>query len=154
MGVVSQLPRVRRPPLVIAALAGYPLAAAVLLALKRTGLPPGLVLAGFLVVLVVLVIGPLTVLYRYTRGRIDGRGAQLDERQLSLTVQAYAAAHRVLTGILIAAALAVAIYLAGGRTVTLDAVTATPALLWVIVYLPALPMLMLSWIEAEPPADD
>jgi hypothetical protein len=91
--------------------------------------------------------------YRYARGRIDGRGARLDERDLALRQQAYALSHRVLAAILIAATAITEIYLTSGNTMRLDANTFWPAAIWVIVYLPALPSLMLAWIETDQPAD-
>jgi hypothetical protein len=40
-----------------------------------------------------------------------------------------------------------------GNTLRLDATNFWPAAMWVIVYLPALPSLMLAWIETDQPAD-
>ena len=151
-GRIEHLPRSRRRQLVAVALAGYPVAVAVVAALKHTSLNRWLIL----VVLLLLLLPPLvalTVSYRYARGRIDGRRARLDERDLSLRQQAYALSHRVLAVILIAATAVTEIYLTSGNTLRLDANTFWPAVMWVIVYLPALPSLMLAWIETDQPAD-
>jgi hypothetical protein len=149
---VEYLPRSRRRTLVAVALAGYPLAVAALAALKHTTLNRWLILALFLLLLVPTV-ATLAVSYRYARGRIDGRRARLDERDLALRQQAYALSHRVLAVILIAAATITEIYLTSGNTLQLDANTFLPAAMWVIVYIPALPSLMLAWIETDQPAD-
>jgi hypothetical protein len=125
----------------------------VLAGLKHTSLNRWLILAVFLLLLM-LTVATLTVSIRYARRRIDGRCARLDERDLVLRQQAYALSHRVLTVILIAAAAITEIYLTSGNTLQLDANTFFwPAGMWVIVYLPALPSLMLAWIETSQPAD-
>jgi len=72
---------------------------------------------------------------------------------LALRQQAYALSHRVLATILIAATAITEIYLTSGYTLRLDANTFWPAVMWVIVYIPALPSLMLAWIETDQPAD-
>jgi hypothetical protein len=149
---VEYLPRSRRRLLVAVALAGYPVAVAALAALKHTGLNRWLILALF-ILLLLPAVATLAIGYRYARGRIDGRRARLDERDLALRQQAYALSHRVLTAILIAATAITEIYLTSGNTLRLDANTFWPAAMWVIVYLPALPSLMLAWIETDQPAD-
>ena len=149
---IEYLPRSRRRTLVAIALAGYPVAVAVLVTLKHTSLNRWLILALFLLVLVPTV-ATLFVGYRYARGRIDGHRARLDERDLTLRQQAYALSHRVLAAILIAATAITEIYLTSGNTLRLDANTFVPVLMWVIVYIPALPSLMLAWIETDQPAD-
>jgi hypothetical protein len=149
---IEYLPRSRRRLLVVSALAGYPAAVAVLAGLKHTGLNRWLILALFLLV-VLPTLATLAVGYQYARGRIDGRRARLDERDLALRQQAYALSHRVLAAILIAATAVTEIYLTSGNTLRLDASTFWPAAMWVIVYLPALPSLMLAWIETDQSAD-
>jgi len=149
---IEYLPRSRRRALVAVALVGYPVAVAALAALKHTSLNRWLILALFLL-LVLPTLATLTVSYRYARGRIDGRRARLDERDLALRQQAYALSHRVLAAILIAATAATEIYLTSGNTLQLDANTFWPAAMWVILYIPALPTLMLAWIETDQPAD-
>jgi len=150
---IEYLPRSRRRTLVAVALAGYPVALAVLAALKHTGLNRWLILAVFLLLLLTTVAA-LGVGYRYARGRIDGRRARLDERDLALRQQAYALSHRVLAAILIAVTAITEIYLTNGNTLRLDANTFWPAAMWVIVYIPALPSLMLAWIEeTDQPSD-
>jgi len=146
------VPRSRRRLLVAIALAGYPVAVAVLVALKHTSLNRWLILAAFVLVLLPTLV-TLLVSYRYARGRIDGRRARLDERDLSLRQQAYALSHRVLAAILVAATAVLEIYLTNGNTLRLDANTFWPATMWVILYIPALPSLMLAWIETDQPAD-
>ena len=149
---VEYLPRSRRRLLVAVALAGYPVAVAALAGLKHTSLNRWLILALFLVLLLPTLIA-LFVGYRYARGRIDGRRARLDERDLALRQQAYALSHRVLAVVLIVATAITEIYLTSGNTLRLDANTFWPAAMWVILYLPALPSLMLAWIETDQPAD-
>jgi len=156
---IEYLPQSRRRLLVAVALAGYPVAVAVLAGLKHTSLNRWLILALFLLLLMPT-LATLAVGYRYARGRIDGRCARLDgrrvrldERDLDLRQQAYALSHRVLTVILIAATAITEIYLTSGNTLQLDANTFWLAAMWVIVYLPALPSLMLAWIETDQPAD-
>ena len=149
---IEYLPRSRRRSLVAVALVGYPVAVAALAALKHTSLNRWLILALFLL-LVLPTLATLTVSYRYARGRIDGRRARRDERDLALRQQAYALSHRVLAAILIAATAATEIYLTSGNTLQLDASTFWPATMWVIMYIPALPSLMLAWIETDQPAD-
>ena len=156
---IEYLPRSRRRLLVAVALAGYPVAVTVLAGLKHTSVNRWLILAIFLLLLMPTLV-TLAVGYRYARGRIDGRCARLDgrrvrldERDLALRQQAYALSHRVLTVILIAATAITEIYLTSGNTLQLDANTFWLAAMWVIVYLPALPSLMLAWIETDQPAD-
>ena len=149
---IEYLPRSRRRALVAVALAGYPVAIAVLAALKHTSLNRWLILAVFLLLLLPSVAA-VGVGYRYARGRIDGRCARLDERDLALRQQAYALSHRVLAAILVTATAATEIYLTSGNTLQLDASTFWPATMWVIMYIPALPSLMLAWIETDQPAD-
>jgi hypothetical protein len=149
---IEYLPRSRRRTLVAVALAGYPVAVAALVALKHTSLNRWLILAVFLLLLLPTLVTVL-VSYRYARGRIDGRCARLDERDLALRQQAYALSHRVLAVILIAVTAVTEIYLTSGNTLRLDANTFWPATMWVIVYIPALPALMLAWIETDQPVD-
>ena len=149
---IEYLPRSRRRALVAIALAGYPVAVAALAVLKHTSLNRWLILAVFLLLLLPTVI-TLLVGYRYARGRIDGRRARLDERDLALRQQAYALSHRVLAAILIVATAVTEIYLTSGNTLRFDANTFWPITTWVIVYIPALPALMLAWIEPDQPAD-
>jgi hypothetical protein len=149
---IEYLPRSRRRALVAIALAGYPVAVAVLAGLKHASLNRWFVLAVFLLLLLPTV-ATLFVGYRYARGRIDGRRARLDERDLSLRQQAYALSHRVLAVILIVATAITEIFLTSGNTLRLNATNFWPVAVWVIVYLPALPSLMLAWIETDPPAD-
>ena len=54
------------------------------------------------------------------------------------------AGHQVLAALLIAATAITEIYLTSGNTLRLDATNFWPAAMWVIVYLPALPSLMLA----------
>ena len=149
---IEYLPRSRRRLLVTAALAGYPVAVGGLIALKNIGLNRWLIGALFLLVLL-LTVATLLAGYRYARGRIDGCNARLDERDLALRQQAYALSHRVLAVILIAATAVTTVYVTSGNTLRLDANTFLPAAMWVIVYVPALPSLMLAWIETDQPAD-
>jgi hypothetical protein len=149
---IEYLPRSQRRTLVAIALAGYPVAVAALAALKHTGLNRWLILALFLLLLLPTLV-TLLVGYRYARGRIDGRRARLDERDLALRQQAYALSHRVLAAILIVATAVTEIYLTSGNTLRFDANTFWPVTTWVIVYIPALPALMLTWIETDQPAD-
>ena len=149
---IEYLPRSRRRAVAAVALAGYPVAVAVLAALKHTSLNRWLILALFLLLLLPTLV-TLAISYRYARGRIDGRCARLDERDLALRQQAYALSHRVLAVILIAATAITEIYLTSGNTLRLDASNFWPATTWVIVYIPALPSLMLAWIETDQPAD-
>src|SRR5262249_27508252 len=148
---IEYLPQSRRRLLVAVALAGYPVAVAVLAGLKHTSLNRWLILALFLLLLMPT-LPALIVGSRYARGRIDGRRARLDERDLALRQQAYALSHRVLTVILIAATAITEIYLTSGNTLQLDANTFWPAAMWVIVYLPALPSLLLACIATHHPA--
>jgi hypothetical protein len=149
---IEYLPQSRRRTLVAVALAGYPLAVAALAALKHTSLNRWVILALFLLLLLPT-LATLAISYRYARGRTGGRRARLDERDLALAQQAYALSHRVLAAILIAATAITEIYLTSGNTLQLDATTFWPVAMWVIVYLPALPSLMLAWIETDQPAD-
>jgi hypothetical protein len=151
-GRIEYLPRSRRRMLVAVALVGYPVAVAALAALKHTSLNRWLILAVFLLLLLPT-LATLAVSYRYARGRIDGHRVQLDERDVALRQQAYALSHRVLAAILIGATAITEIYLTSGNTLRLDANTFLPAAMWVVVYLPALPSLMLAWIETDQPAD-
>jgi hypothetical protein len=150
---IEYLPRSRRRLLVAAGLACYPLAVAALAALKHTGLDRWLILAVF-VLFLLPALAALQAGYRYARGRIDGRGVRLDERDLLLRQQAYAASHRVLAATLITATAATEVYLTtGGGTLRFDTGSFLPAMMWVILYVPALPSLMLAWLEADQPAD-
>jgi hypothetical protein len=149
---IDYLPRSRRRVIVTVALIGYPVAVAALAGLKQTSLNRWLILALFFLLLLPP-LATLLVSYRYAHGRIDGRRTRLDERDLLLRQQAYAVSHHLLTAILIGAALITEIYLTSGNTLSLDANTVWPATMWVIVYLPALPSLMLAWIETDRPAD-
>jgi len=149
---IEYLPRSRRRQLVVAALLGYPVAYAVLLALKHTSLNRWLILAIFCLLLLPT-LATLSVGYRYARGRIDGRHLRLDERELALRQEAYALSHRVLAAVLVAATAVTEVYLTSGNTLRLDANTFLPATMWLIIYIPALPSLMLAWIETDRPAD-
>ena len=142
-GKIEYLPRSRRRTLVAVALAGYPVAVAALVALKHTSLNRWLILAVYLLLLLPT-LAAVFVSIRYARGRIDGRCARLDERDLALRQHAYALSHRVLAAILIAATAITFIYLSSGNTLRFDANTVLPVTMWVIVYIPALPSLMLA----------
>jgi len=150
---LESLPRAPRRAWVLAALVGYPAAYGTLAALKGTTLPAGWVLTVFLMI-IAGTVGALWVSYVYARGRLDGRrGVHLDERDRHLTVRSYALAHRVLATALLAAVIVVQLYLTTGQVITVDAATFLPVLMWVVLYVPALTVLMLAWIEPEPPAD-
>jgi len=149
---IEYLPRSRRRQLVVAALLSYPVAYAVLVALKQTSLNRWIILAVF-GLLLLPTLATLSVGYRYARGRIDGRHLRLDERDLALRQQAYALSHRVLAVIVVAATAVTEIYLTSGNTLRLDANTFLPAVMWLALYIPALPSLMLAWIETDRPAD-
>ena len=149
---IEFLPQSRRRLVVAVALAGYPVAVAALVALKHTRLNRWLILAIFILVLLPTVAA-LLVSYRYARGRIDGRHARLDERDLALRQQAYALSHRVLSAILVVAGAVTVIYLTGGNILRLDANNVLPVTMWVIVYIPALPSVTLAWIETDQPVD-
>jgi len=141
-----------RRVLVGAAVLAYPAAVVALVGLKHTGLNRWIILAVFLV-LALAAFGLVAVGYGYARGRIEGRCARLDERDLALRQQAYALSHRILAAVLIAATAGITIYLTSGNVLRLDANSFWPAVMWVIVYIPALPALMLAWIETDQPAD-
>jgi Ca2+/Na+ antiporter len=149
---IEQLPRPRRRLVVLTGLLGYPLSVLVLVALKRADLNRWLILSIFLTLIALTVVAVL-VGYGYGRGRIDGHHAHVDERDRALRQQAYALSHQVLAAILIAVVAAVEVYLTAGNTIELDANTFLPAAMWVIVYIPALPSLMLAWIEPNAVAD-
>jgi hypothetical protein len=151
-GRIEHLPRSRRRQLVAIALIGYPVAAAALVGLKHTSLNRWLILTAFLLLLLPT-LATLGVGYRYARGRIDGRRARLDERDLALRQQAYTLSHKVLAAILVAVTAVTEIYLTNGNTLRFDANTFWPVTMWVILYIPALPSLMLAWIETDQPAD-
>src|SRR5215469_11467073 len=151
-GRIEYLPRSRRRLLVAGAMVGYPAAVAIVAALKHTSLNRWLILTLFLLVLLPTV-ATLLAGYRYARGRIDGRRARLDERDLTLRQQAYALSHRVLAVVLVAVTAVTEIYLASGNTLRFDANTFWPVTTCVIVYIPALPSLMLAWIETDQPVD-
>lgn len=138
--------------LVAGALLGYPVAVAALIGLKHTGLNRWLILSVFLILVLAIAV-LVTVGYVYARGRIEGRRVRLDERDLALRQEAYALSHRILAVFLTAATAAITIYVTSGNTLRLDANSFLPALMWVIVYIPALPALMLTWIETDQPAD-
>ena len=55
--------------------------------------------------------------------------------------------------ILVVATAITELYLTSGNILRLDANTFWPATMWVILYIPALPSLMLAWIETDQPAD-
>ena len=152
MGRIDLLPQAKRRVLVAVGLAAYPLAVALLVALKHTSLNRFAIL-GVIAAVMLTAVAVVFAGYRYARGRIDGRRSRLDERDLSLRQQAYAASHRTLAVILIAAAAVVELYVTSGRTLRLDAASVLPALMWVAVYIPALPSLMLAWTETDQPAD-
>jgi uncharacterized membrane protein len=95
----------------------------------------------------------LGVSYVYARGRFDGRGVRLDERERHLSMRAYALSHRALALALLAAMAAVDMYLTNGNMMIVDAANFLPMMLWMILYVPALPVLMLAWIEPGLPAD-
>ena len=149
---LESMPRSPRRVWVLTGLVGYPAAYGVLAVLKGTALPAGLVLTVFLLTIAATVVA-LWVSHVYARGRIDGRRVRLDEWDRHLAVRAYALSHRVLAVVLLAAAAAVEIYLTTGNVITVDAADFLPVLMWVILYVPALPVLMLAWIEPELPAD-
>ena len=150
---LESLPRSPRRAWVLAALLGYPAAYGVLAVLKGTALPSGWVLGVFLLMILGTAVA-LWVSYTYTRCRVDGRrGVHLDERDRYLIIRAYALSHRVLAVVLLAVIAAVAVYLTSGHTIALDAANFVPLMLWVVLYVPALPVLMLAWIEPELPVD-
>src|SRR5215472_3695744 len=135
---IEYLPRSRRRLLVAVALAGYPVAVTVLAGLKHTSVNRWLILAVFFLLLLPT-LATLAIGYRYARGRIDGRRARLDERDLALRQQAYALSHHVLAAILVLAAAVTEIYLTSGGVLRLDANSFWVAAMWVILYIPALP---------------
>jgi hypothetical protein len=149
---LESMPRSPRRAWVLTGLVGYPAAYGVLAVLKGTALPAGLVLTVFLLIIAATVVA-LWVSYVYARGRIDGRRVRLAEWDRHLAVRVYALSNRVLAVVLLAAAAAVEIYLTTGNVITVDAADFLPVLMWVILYVPALPVLMLAWIEPELPAD-
>ena len=145
--------RSRRRCLVAAGLVGYPLAVAVLAALKQTSLNRWLILAVFLD-LVGLSAMAMILIYRLARGRMGAaRTVRLDERERALCEQAYVLSHQLLAAILVLAVLGSEGYLAAGNQVRVNGNFFLPVLMWVVVYLPALPSMMLAWIEPTALAD-
>ena len=149
---IDRLEQPRRKLIVLGALVGYPTAVLILVALKRTTLNPGVTLAVF-GLLMLFTLSAIVIAYGYARGRIDGRKAHLDERDLVIREHAYAVGHRFLAAVLIGAMAVVEVYLTNGNTMELNANDTLPVLMWVVVYIPALPSLMLAWIEPTQTVD-
>ena len=125
----------------------------VLVALKHTALNKWGILAVF-GLLLLSTVSAILMAYGYARGRIDGRKALLDERDLEMREHAYAVAHRFLAAVLIGATAAVEVCLTNGNTLHLNANDTLPVMMWVVVYVPVLPSLMLAWSEPTQPVDD
>ena len=149
---IDHLEQPRRKLIVLGALVGYPAAVLILVALKHTTVDKGVTLAVFGLILL-FTVSALLMAYAYARGRIDGRTAHLDERDLEIREHAYAVGHRFLAAVLIGATAAVEIYLTNGNTLSLNANDTLPVMMWVVVYVPALPALMLAWIEPTQTVD-
>ena len=150
---IDHLEQPRRKLIVLGALVGYPAAVLTLVALKRTTVDKGVTLAVF-GLLLLFTVSAIVMAYGYARGRIDGRKAHLDERDLEIREHAYAVGHQFLAAVLIGATAAVEVYLTNGNTLSLNANDTLPVMMWVVVYVPALPALMLAWIEPTQTVDD
>jgi hypothetical protein len=146
------LHRLSRRRIVAVGLLGYPVTVGVLALLKRTDLPRWWILAIF-IALMMVTVAALVVAYGCARGRIDGHRVYLDERDMALREQAFVLGHRVLAFILVATVASIELYLTNGNTMRLDANAVLPVLMWIAIYIPALPSLMLTWIEPNAPVD-
>ena len=94
------------------------------------------------------------VLYRLVRGRADMGDVRLDERERQLRDWAWIVSYKVLSVVVIAAAIAAGlnVFLLG-HAVILDANLTNAVVLSVAVLLPILPAAALTWIEPDAPAD-
>jgi hypothetical protein len=148
------LPRRVRRLIVLETYVAYPLVFIGYSALVATGLIPGPMWAPVAFVLMAgFVIGIFTV-YGYAGGRADPNSAALDERQHLLAVRAWALSFMVLSTLVVglAAAWAIAVTVAG--PVALGGDILLPVAIGVGVYLPLLPLAVLTWIEPDAPAEE
>jgi hypothetical protein len=105
-------------------------------------------------VLIGLTVGGAFVLYRYTRGRADMPGRDLDERERQLRDQAWILSYQVLSAVVIAgvAVAGISVFVLE-RPIIIDAALANALVLCIGVLLPVLPAAALAWIEPDAPLD-
>ncbi len=97
--------------------------------------------------------GGSLVLYRFVRDRADLR-ADLDERQRQLRDRAMVLAYQVLSAVVLAAVVGLAVEVLGfGRAATLDAALVAGLAISVGVLIPLLPIAALAWIEPDAPPE-
>ena len=149
---IDRLPRRHRRVIAVATLAGLPGMYA-WSAYWLTTTAPKVVWGPISFLLVAITAGGSLVLYRFARDRADLM-AVLDERQRQLRDRAMVLAYQVLSVVVVAAIVGLAIEVLGfGRAVTLDGAVVGGLAISVGVLAPLLPIAALAWVEPDAPPE-
>src|SRR5262245_64160671 len=140
--------------LVFETLIAYPLVVIGYSSLVATGRIPTALWAPIAIVLMAGFVGGLFAVYAYAGGRADPRNPELDERQRSLAIEAWALSFAALTWFLVIVGVAWALWVTFVGPVLVGPELLLPVAIGVGVYLPLLPLAALTWIEPDAPAED
>ncbi|SFN04291.1 MULTISPECIES: hypothetical protein [Actinomadura] len=113
-------------------------------------------ISNFVILGVLVVVGfPLAgQLIAVTRGLTSKRERELDERQLTARLRAFATAHRATTYVMIAVVLAVSVADRDGRDSQIPGAALFLILFALLVTHALLPLVVAAWQAADPPADE
>ena len=140
--------------LVLETLVAYPLVVIGYSTLVATGRIPAALWAPIAIILMAGFVGGLFTIYAYAGGRADPRSPELDERQRSLAIEAWALSFAAVTWFLVIVAVVWALWVSFLGPVLVGPEFLLPVAIGVGVYLPLLPLTALTWIEPEAPAEE
>lgn len=147
------LSRRDRRLLVLATLVGFPGMYLWAWLMQGTSVSP-LLWGPFAFVLLGLTIVAGTIIWIWTRNRTDLRNTSLDERERRMRDRVYVLSYQVLGVALGLILTPVAIFAAFGSVLTIDFGLMVPFIVGGSIYYPALPSLVLAWIDPDPLAED
>jgi hypothetical protein len=148
------LPRRVRRAIVLESFVAYPIVVLGYYLLVATGRVPDLVWAPIAIVLMTGFVLGLFVIHGFARNRANPNDPSLDERQHDLAVRAWALSYGVVTWVVVVVAVAWALYVTTVGPVIVGPEFLLPVAIAAGVYLPTLPLAVLSWIEPDAPADE
>ena len=138
---------------VIAALTGYPLMTVGYALLVPTGRASSVLWAPIAIALFTATLAGVVAIYGYARDRAS-MTADLDERQQRVRDQAWIAAYGLLSAVVVAIVLFLALIASFGGPVTIGMDVLGPVGICLGLYLPILPSAMLAWSDPDLPLDE
>ena len=95
-----------------------------------------------------------TILWLWSRNRTDLKNEALDERQRQVRDRVYVLSYQALSAFIALIATPIVIAAAFGAVFTVDFNTLVPFIVGFAIYFPALPIMVLAWIEPDAEDED